>query len=732
MAATALLKFSQSTPSPIVGDGEALKVVASNAVTIENSNNTGMVAWTLELLWAPPSSTHGPINPGSPTLVGSGDDLSPPSESFTPDVPGSYRFRLTVEDSSGTSDVDIRCIAVPEANGFLIAPYERDPLPLEYSVKPNELNFNGQPWGWAGDDSDSDHLLGHAQARALDQVAIDYAQTVFFGKHGNDSNDGLSPSKAKLTYGSAATAADALTPGSSNQIAIVCLDGGTYTGGTALPTYCHLFAPQATFTSGITIPYAGSTLCIGELQISSGPGIHVLGAGDGAHIRAKTLRVVGGGAVALQINSVIDVHAKIDRISVEQPGYAVQVLNAGEGILDVGAIDLKNNGTSGIYISNGVLEARVDSIEEIGSYGGTSGLIVTTGTLNMFVGKVAVDTAFSVGTNTANIFAGEVSGSTSGSGLSLSVPGAGDFDYVQTIFIGKHGNDVNDGLNPAQAKLTMSSAMTAASGLTPSASNRIAVVCVDGGTYGSPFTVPSYVHLIAHRATFTNTVTLSGNSSLRARSCESAQPNCVVLNGDLITVELDHVKPTAGSGVGISNVGAKNHVRVGLIEVSGSGAHGIDGGTSSTRELSISIGTILLANTSAVALYCTAGTVSGLVARIAEDGAQTTTIGIQGAGNWNLHVGQLSADTAASVSTGVLNLIAGTVSGTLTGSTLNVLEADHENDSALHLAWPLSIPEATAPGTPAANTAYLYLDSADGDLKVKFDDDTVITIADKP
>jgi hypothetical protein len=992
MAATALLKFNQTTPTPIEGDGEALKVVASNAVTISNSNDLGMVAWTLELLWAPPSSTHGPINPGSPTLLDSGDDVSPCAYDFTPDVPGSYRFRLTVEDSGGTSDVDIRVITVPETNGDLIAPYQKDPLPLEYNVKPNELNFNGQPWGWAGDDSDSDHRLGHAQARSLDalkSVAFDYSQTVFFGKHGNDSNDGLSPANAKLTYGAAATAASGLSPAVGNQIAIVCLDGGTYAGGTALPTYCHLFAPNAVFTSGIQVPAVGSSMRVGELQSSSGPGIHVLTAGDDTYVEAKTLRVTGSGANALQINGVTGVHAKIGRVLVEQSGYGIEVLNGGEGVLDIGSIELRNNGTSGIYIANGTLEVRVDSIEEIGSFSGTSGMIITTGTLNMYAGKIAAGTAITVGSNVANVFAGSVSGGAVGSGLSLFTPGTGGFDYSQTIFVGKHGNDTNDGLNPGQAKLTFASAITAASGLTPGVSNQIAIVCVDGGSYGGLFTVPSYVHVVAPSASFNQTITMSDNSSLRAHAVNATSTTCVVLSGDSIVVELDELNPSVASGTGISNVGSDNRARIGVINITGASAYGINAGTSSTRELAVEIGKIVLGANSAVALYCTAGTVTGSVGRIVESGTPTTTIGIQGAGTWDLFVGELTADTAvntgagilnlfvgkiagtqtgdnlhvvdatgaapfdyeqtifvgkhgndsndglnpasakltfgsaitaasaltpgasnriaivcldggtysgaivipsyvhvhargatftnevelgndsslvanavessdarcidlagerivvdvlrvkptgssgigvfnngasnvarvgrievagsggfgiiagnsssrrlevlvgeillqnntttgiyctsgvvsgvvgriiedgtysttraiyagagsgvfklfvgeiiadtaADVNTGELDLVAGTVSGTTTGTTLNVLSADHVNDDDRHLTWPLSIPETSAPGTPAANTAYLYLDSADGDLKVKFDDDTVITIADKP
>jgi len=989
MSAVALLKFYQASPTPITGDGEALKVVAGNAVNIQISDTTDVDTWSLELLYAPPGSTHGPITPGSPSLLDSGSDPTFLDYNFTPDVPGAYRFRLTVADGAAISDVDIRCIAVTLANGNIPHPYQRDPLPLESSEKPNEENYGGQPWGWAGDETDSDHPMGNAVAIAHDRLdfdygrtifvgkhgadtndglspskakltfasaataasalspapsatnpasivcqdsgvyagftvpayvriyapeaffessvvvssygsiveigtcyetasgkaidvtadrcsikvkqirliggssvgiycsgsdcdldvsviscegaasvgvegdgvvslragaillgasntkaikvdsgyltglinliyetgavsgtvgidatgtggvdlfvgfvqadaaieaasnvaavfagevvgsvsggnvrlvdafsvskaAADYSQAVFFGKHGSDSNSGLSPGKAKLTYGAAVTAAEGLSPGSSNQIAIVCLDGGTYTGGSALPTYCHLFAPHATFTSGITVPYAGSSMKIGELQIASGPGIHVTSAAVGARVEVGVVRAQGGGTSGIQVTTATNVRVKADRVIVEGSGaYGVHMVS-GEAFFEVGEIAISNNGSFGVWVQAGSLAMHAGAIHEVGSYAAVQAVMVTGGSANLIAELISADTAISCSANPTNVFAAEVNGTVAGSGLSLLTSAGGSFDYAQTIFIGKHGNDSNDGLNPSQAKLTYGSAMTAASGLSPSSSNQIAVVCVDGGSYGGLFTVPSYVHVIAPSASFNQTITMSSNSSLRARSVSMTSASGVILSGDEIEVELKDLQADYATGSGIVNSGSKNRVRIGLLNVSaGSGTYGINCGTSSTREILLEIGEILLSADSAVALYCTAGTVSGFIGRIIENGSHTNTVGIQGAGSWNLFIGQLSADTAANTGAGYIELVAGWVTGTLTGDNQNVLVASHASNAAIHVSWPLEMSETSAPGTPDSGKAYLYLDSADGDAKIKFDNDQVVTIADK-
>ena len=161
MAAIALLKFIQG--ARVGGNGHALVVLPGVQVDISNGgDNTDVNSWRLELLDGPPGSPFEQV-PGTPTLLAENPSSSTPAASSTPAViafPGSYRVRLQVWTGSnytGVLDTDIRNYAVPTPlNSIIIPPFQKlpDPLPLLGSgvpgEKPNELNFEGQPFGWSG------------------------------------------------------------------------------------------------------------------------------------------------------------------------------------------------------------------------------------------------------------------------------------------------------------------------------------------------------------------------------------------------------------------------------------------------------------------------------------------------------------------------------------------------------------------------------------------------------
>ena len=172
MAATALIRFVQSI---LVGpNGQALIGTIGVTVTVENSDNTDVAEWLIELLYVEPNSILGPIPPGTPVILGQAINNTP-SATFDPDVSGSYRVRLTVWDALGTPNVDIRVFSVPlPGHGIILPPYQKrpDPLPLPGSgnpaAKPEEMNFDDQPYGWCGDDS---HQLLNQTLIRLDGIA---------------------------------------------------------------------------------------------------------------------------------------------------------------------------------------------------------------------------------------------------------------------------------------------------------------------------------------------------------------------------------------------------------------------------------------------------------------------------------------------------------------------------------------------------------------------------------
>jgi hypothetical protein len=155
MAVTALIKFTQGPNTDLAG--RAVKgTLADGAVTVTNGDNTDVARWKIELLYNPPGSALGAV-PGTSVILAQA--VSPtPSANFTPDVgDGCYRIKLTVWDSAGAYDVDIRNFGIPTGRGVIIPPYQKlpDPLPLlgsgEAGEKPDELNFDGQVLGWLGD-----------------------------------------------------------------------------------------------------------------------------------------------------------------------------------------------------------------------------------------------------------------------------------------------------------------------------------------------------------------------------------------------------------------------------------------------------------------------------------------------------------------------------------------------------------------------------------------------------
>jgi len=191
MAATALLKFTQSAVTGTAG--QAYVGLAGTPVTVENGNNTDVQSWKIELLYArPPSFLE--VSPGTPTVLATADS-STPSVSFTPDVPGSYRIRLFVYDQpglTGNEDQDIRNFIVPTSSrGLVIPPFQSlpDPLPLPGSSpppgsppeKPDEMNYGGQPYGWAGDDSISPKGMNKSLLDLDDVISVPKFDTATIG-----------------------------------------------------------------------------------------------------------------------------------------------------------------------------------------------------------------------------------------------------------------------------------------------------------------------------------------------------------------------------------------------------------------------------------------------------------------------------------------------------------------------------------------------------------------------
>lgn len=147
MAVTALMKFTQAsgaTDSPGVAVvGTLSGVVLNDRVTITNGDNSNVVSWSIDLLHAPSDSA---LVPG----VLDAQVSNTPIAYFDPDKPGCYRCKISVSDSFGHTDVDIRNFAIPNYKGIIVPPYQMNPVPIALALKPEELNFGSQTAGWLG------------------------------------------------------------------------------------------------------------------------------------------------------------------------------------------------------------------------------------------------------------------------------------------------------------------------------------------------------------------------------------------------------------------------------------------------------------------------------------------------------------------------------------------------------------------------------------------------------
>ena len=129
-------------------------------------------------------------------------------------------------------------------------------------------------------------------------------QVVYFGKHGNDALDGLSPATAKLTIAGAIAAATAGSPTAFKYYCLWCEDAGDYAeSGLTLPAYCFLHAPKARLSGAGTLltMSSPSSARLAEMFCSSG---NAIDCGPGGYVELDIDRVaLAGTAVGFYVPS---------------------------------------------------------------------------------------------------------------------------------------------------------------------------------------------------------------------------------------------------------------------------------------------------------------------------------------------------------------------------------------------------------------------------------------------
>ena len=274
---------------------------------------------------------------------------------------------------------------------------------------------------------------------------------------------------------------------------------------------------------------------------------------------------------------------------------------------------------------------------------------------------------------------------------------------TRTLYVGKHGNDSNDGDNIAGALLTFGAAITAATALTPTQAAPVAINCADSGIYVENIVVPSWVSIIAEQARIDspgggNTIMVDEGAYVRFKEIrqEAGSPAAVVrLNtSGKAHVEADDII-CAGTSIGIINFAITATVgvlfaRVGSIFVESGFAIG---DASNEGHMHVEVGDIYITGNNGVGISRGgAGSTICRVEHILELGTPTGTIAINvgATGEIEIFVGTIVADTAWSVAAGgELNVFVASRTGALVETgTVNAVEASeietHLNDATIH------------------------------------------------
>ena len=244
--------------------------------------------------------------------------------------------------------------------------------------------------------------------------------------------------------------------------------------------------------------------------------------------------------------------------------------------------------------------------------------------------------------------------------------GGGVVNQQQIFYVGKHGNNANDGLSIGNAKLTFTAAITAASALTPSAINRFVVWCSDDGIYAENIVVPSFVDIFAPNTTLTGTITVDDNCNIKFFTQNAATGTTAITKpaGTVYSnVEIDIIN-CAGTANGCTlSTGFLNLTWKELYVVDGYAIGDISVGLG---HIHIKGGDIYISGTGIGLIRANTGTTVGHIDHILDHGGGTGSAIIVYDGTIDVNVNKIEVTNAYNVqgATSVLNLFCNEILGT--------------------------------------------------------------------
>lgn len=240
----------------------------------------------------------------------------------------------------------------------------------------------------------------------------------------------------------------------------------------------------------------------------------------------------------------------------------------------------------------------------------------------------------------------------------------------QIYYVGKHGNDANSGLNIENAKLTFGAAITAATALTPSATNRFVIECFDDGIYTESITTPPFVDVDAPNATLTGNLTVDDNCNIKFFQINAATGTTAITKpagSAYSNVEIEIIN-LAGTANGCTlSTGFLNLTWKQLYVVDGFGIGDISVGLG---HIHVKGGDIYISGTGIGLIRANTGTTVGHVDHILNIGAGTGSAIIVFDGKIDVVVNKIEVANAYQVqgATSVLNLFCNEIIGTRSAS----------------------------------------------------------------
>lgn len=258
---------------------------------------------------------------------------------------------------------------------------------------------------------------------------------------------------------------------------------------------------------------------------------------------------------------------------------------------------------------------------------------------------------------------------------------------AQVYYVGKHGNDSNSGTSNQNAFLTFGAALTAASGQTPSTSNRFVVVCDDAGVYTENIDIPAWVSVYAPSAKVVGNVELNDNVYAQFDWIEASSSATVskVFGGTDVSYIVANKVYGLGTGSSIVNL-ATNGVLMVTVKQVFAETIGI-GDLTNNGHTHIEIEDLYLTANDAIGIERnSSGSTVGRISHILDVGALTGTTAIDvNSGEVNINVGEIDCVGAYNVALGgTLRMFVNKITGTQTGAgTINVSIAGEGSDYLL-------------------------------------------------